>query len=269
MFTLSIGDICIELNLLQKWDEDKLRVKYDGYWVNQKPDFRLTVRTDSGFKNENFSPEELGVQQVRFENGCAYFFGFNVFCEINLVQGSGYLKIDPNINALDYALDMLIMLLLPRHKGFMVHGSGSLRGEDGWLACGPSGAGKTSLARSAISIEGKVVNDERVCVVRRNGRFYLMGTPFWGEMQPQPDAARIKAPLKHLVILARGKDALVEPMEAFLGLLDNIIFPAGDTYDRYEKVMDMAWEVARTTKCHGLAFDRNRDNWRVLDGMAR
>ncbi len=265
MLRLSIGNVCIEIELPPTWGAGNILERFAGFWTVRQPDFRLLVNVEPGLEIKGFSTEELGVQRIWLEEKRALLAGFDIQGEADLRTATGRLRLDANPNTLDSALRALFIILLPRHSGLILHAAGLQRKGAGWLFCGASGSGKSSISRSLR--DGELLNDETVCVVRRQERFYILSTPFWGELEATPGSPRISAPLHRLVLLNPEKCGLLEPMEAFLGLLANVICPAGGDRANFEKIMDLTWGVVQTAVSQGLVFDWTTDNWGVLDEM--
>ena len=84
---------------------------------------------------------------------------------------------------LESLLRVVWSVLLPRAGGGLFHACGMRDGERTVLAAGPSGAGKTTLARKAGNPDD-VLSDEVVALHRGDdGRWRMSATPFFGELQ--------------------------------------------------------------------------------------
>ena len=93
-------------------------------------------------------------------------------------RGRGYCEMSPF--AVDCILRVLWATILPRKGGLLVHACGLRHAEVAVVFPGPSGRGKTTLARKAPDTDD-VLSDE-LCVVRRmDDGWRVHGTPFWGD----------------------------------------------------------------------------------------
>ena len=66
-------------------------------------------------------------------------------------------------------------------------------------------------------------------MTRANGRYFAVGTPFFGELARLGE--NLRAPIEALYLLAKGPENKIEPIEgadAVRGLLGNILFFARD-----------------------------------------
>ncbi len=139
-----------------------------------------------------------------------------------------YFDVAKPINPLQYPLDELLVLsLLSRCGDVAVHACGVVDADgNGYLFPGPSGAGKTTMARLWQRMPGAVVlNDERIIVRYWGGRFWMYGTPWHGEAE---FAVAARAPLARVFFLHHDSGKTVRSvsgMEAAL-LLFSCIFPA-------------------------------------------
>ena len=80
------------------------------------------------------------------------------------------------------ALELLMITHLARRDGVILHGCGISSDGRGVVFAGESGAGKSTLSRLWAQKEGiEILSDDRVIVRRRNGSFYLYGTPWHGD----------------------------------------------------------------------------------------
>jgi hypothetical protein len=110
-----------------------------------------------------------------------------VYCSGRLIQEREGKTII--INPVRYPLDqLLIMYILSRHQGAVIHAAGIEINGAGFIFPGPSGAGKSTLCRQFIlaNPENSVVfSDDRVVVRKSPGvhsTFQAFGTPWAGEL---------------------------------------------------------------------------------------
>lgn len=84
-------------------------------------------------------------------------------------------------NPLEYPLsEVLMVCLLAQGRGLMIHACGIKGDGRGYLFAGNSTHGKTTMAR-IWKDRGLILNDDRIVLRQRDGRFWIYGTPWHGE----------------------------------------------------------------------------------------
>ena len=149
---------------------------------------------------------------------------------------------------------ILFAQLLADRGGIILHGSGLIFKEKGFLFVGHSDAGKTTIVR-LFRHRAKILNDDRMIVKKENGRFCLYGTPWHGEIsQVAPD----RVPLKAIFFLNQAKENRIERtegLEAFKRLYGCTI-KALVTGRWTKNVLDICQALSREVACYHLYFDK-------------
>jgi hypothetical protein len=167
--------------------------------------------------------------------------------------------VDGSRGALEAVVELTLQGALLRRGGLVVHG---MAGVDetgaGWLVPGRSGAGKSTIARTAGF--ARILADEAV-VLRRvapgPGGFRLYGTPFWSEGRTLPlDTG--DAPLA--VLAQPVQDAVAEASRrpvasAAADLLACVMFHDADPQAR-ALVLETACDAAASADCVSLRFPK-------------
>ena len=157
-----------------------------------------------------------------------------VYCSEQFIQKKNGNTIIPN--PVRYPLDqLLIMYILARHRGVVIHAAGIEINGNGFIFAGPSGAGKSTLCRHFIlanSSNSMVFSDDRM-IVRNSPEvhdtFRAFGTPWPGELRITRNQ---DMPLHAIFFLRHGsgnKIKQLEPQQALDNLLKVISIP---WYDR-------------------------------------
>ena len=149
---------------------------------------------------------------------------------------------------------ILFARLLADRGGIILHGSGIIFKEKGYLFVGHSDAGKTTLVK-IFHHHAKILNDDRMIVRKENGSFYLYGTPWHGELSlVAPD----RVPLKAIFFLNQAKENKVERAEGLevFKRLYGCTIKALITEQWTKKAIDICQDLSREMECYHLYFDK-------------
>lgn len=92
--------------------------------------------------------------------------------------------------------------------GIFLHAFSGIFKEKGYVFCGYSEAGKTTLAKKWLSHNLEVISDERILIIRKNNKFCVYSTPWPGTLGI---VNNISAPL-HILFLLRTEGPTLEPV---------------------------------------------------------
>jgi hypothetical protein len=174
-------------------------------------------------------------------------------------------RIEQTINpfSLDSVLRIVHTLLLSKKGGFLVHASSAIRNGRAFLFSGVSGAGKTTMARLAPP-DAALLTDEISYVIPQDGRYFAVGTPFFGELARVGE--NLRAPIEAVYLLAKGPENKIEPIEgvdAVCGLMGNILFFAKDP-EFVKLVFDAAFDFASRVPIRRLTFTPDARVWELI-----
>ncbi len=149
---------------------------------------------------------------------------------------------------------ILFARLLADRGGIILHGSGIIFKEKGYLFVGHSDAGKTTLVK-IFHHHARILNDDRMIVRKEDGSYYLYGTPWHGDLSlVAPD----RVPLEAILFLNQAKENRIERTEglqAFKRLYGCTIKPLV-TKGWVEKTLDICQDLSREVPCYHLYFDK-------------
>lgn len=189
----------------------------------------------------------------------------DIYCVGELWDGqNGY------VSPLGYPLEeVLIVNLLARGRGVLLHASAVRDGERGLLFSGVSGAGKSTMASLWVGRPGvKVLSDDRVIVREREGRFWAYGTPWHGSARiSSPEAV----PLDTIYVLrhaGENRAAPLQPLDAASRLLVRS-FPTFWDSEGMAFTLRFLANLCQRVPCHDLGFTPEERIVDLIRGMIR
>jgi hypothetical protein len=164
--------------------------------------------------------------------------------------------------------ELLLIQLLSQGRGVLLHALGVIDQGEGLLFVGRSGAGKTTLANLYKPHQGvTILCDDRVVVTKKDGRFWLSGTP-WSGASFTVSAETV--PLRKVFFLEHGsRNALIADAHLTLyGLLFQQLFlPFWDS-ETLAFAVTFAHELITALPAHRLAFVNDRTAVEFLRAQA-
>jgi hypothetical protein len=165
--------------------------------------------------------------------------------------------------AADCVLRIVHTLLLSREHGFLLHASSVVRNAKAFLFTGPSGVGKTTIARLAPA-DAVVLTDEISYVRRVGDRYMAYGTPFAGELSDcgEPVCAPVAAVFGLAWATDPSRERLAEAAAVRM-LMRNILFFAEDQA-LIGHLLDTACDFAGAVPAFRLAFAQDARVWSTI-----
>jgi hypothetical protein len=255
---VEIGGLPVRLHCDNAVFLDQIRERYAGY---------LGSRDSAGFdfQVELAPPDAAANDDVRVtcRAGRWLMQRGDFRAEWNPATARGRIQQAISPYSLDSVLRIVHTLLLARQGGFLLHASSAIRNGRAFLFTGESGAGKTTMMRLAPP-DAALLTDEISYVIRREGVYFAVGTPFYGELA-RPGENR-QAPIEGVYLLAKGPNNTVEPLlgpDAVRGLMSNILFFARDPQS-VKAVFDSALDFVSHVPVRRLTFAPDRSVWELI-----
>jgi len=201
------------------------------------------VLQDSSFDSDP-PPNQLVILEPDFKSGDIY-------------KNDEFFK-NLSLNPLEYPLNQVLMIiLLSRCKGVMLHACGIDDRGYGYLFLGNSGHGKSTIARLWSENQATVLNDDRIIVREKNGELLMYGTPWPGDFK---EVSSRGLPIRKLFFLQHGENNSVVPKnstEAILMLLTRCFPPIWDKKGM-EYTMDLCHRIVHKIPCYEFSFEPDR-----------
>ena len=180
---------------------------------------------------------------------------------LDLVQEEGTLF----DRGLENFLRVLSASFVLHQGGFLLHGSGVVRGGKAYIFFGPSGAGKTTVTR--LSPRDTILSDDLTLVVRREGGTYAAaGIPFGlaHHRVPETSAAFPIASLNRLVQSRTVRRDRLSTAQAVADVAASLPFVMQET-GQATLAMATVGESLETIPVYRLEFREDDSFWKVVE----
>jgi len=156
-------------------------------------------------------------------------------------------------NPLEYPLGhVLMMCLLARRQGLMVHACGIDDQGRGYLFPGNSGHGKSTMA-CVWNGTGRILSDECIVLKERDGQFRMYGTPWHGSYNA---VSPWGVPVEKIFFLGAGPDHRATPVrgaKAVAMMLARSYPPLWDS-EAMALTLELLARLCEQASCYELAF---------------
>jgi hypothetical protein len=265
---LGFGGITISLIFEEDNPIFKLEEPYQHFISDEKRDVACRVHLG---KIPELQPEETVFDTEENWSMLRYNAGYILKASGRVLAldsdfRSGDLYIDPfesPPSPLSYPLDeVLIISLLAKGRGLIVHACGVNDGNEGSLFIGTSGAGKSTIANLWRSKKDAVIlSDDRIIIRKMGGHFGIYGTPWHGDAKAcSPE----RAPLKKIFFLKhadKNKIKKLSPIDATSRMIVRS-FPTFWDKKGMEFTLGFIDELVTEVPCYELGFLHNE---RIID----
>jgi hypothetical protein len=169
-----------------------------------------------------------------------------------------------------YPLDqILLMYVLARHDGLLVHAAGAVANGRGLVFPGRSGAGKSTISRClAADARVGVLSDDRIVIRKSTAGYILYGTPWPGDAGIAENAG---APLRGLLFLHKDSCDRLRPISSTAAVERLLQVTSVPWYDRdvMDRVVSACEALALAVPACELSFRKDgRVNDLVLEFAA-
>lgn len=171
----------------------------------------------------------------------------------------------------DFLQVLLVNYLAQRKQGVLVHAVG-IKDVDGrgWLFAGKSGAGKSTTAKIWHRYSrAKILNDDRVIIRRRRGKFLMCGSPWHGEFRDYLKTCNAVASLKKIFFIYHARKNKIKRMPAsrvFRYLYPSII-PCFWDGKLTANIMTFCGMLAQELSCWRFGFQDNKKSISFVRGF--
>lgn len=283
-FRIQIGDVCCSITCRDEQALDSFRQLYGHFLSDEQPSVNLEVNLVEGMSTAQV---EAALPQTIFSHKDGHFVTRNSLisgdydldqCTMSITLEKGLISSSAGRAFMNRAIYLMYYSACKiKHNGhppsFLIHTCSIIRHGQALIFTGPSGTGKTTVARFCGNEHGQVINDETVLLSQPNGdngELRVSNVPVIGEFPPQPDMSAL---LKCVFLLKQSQTTGIRPvnrMEAYLRFMRQIIAPAyigqADKRAVYSLIAEFSDVVTRKVPFYELEFTLDKKPlWEALE----
>lgn len=235
-----------------------LKEKYKNFLTIDSPDIKIEIL------NYNISKSNTYNFKIRLEKKKIFIKRGKFDSVIDLNLKKGYLKNLNNIYEFNSFLRILYSIFLVEEKGFLLHSASLIRENKGYLFCGQSETGKSTIIK--INPQYLALTDEISIIKKKKDGFYIYNSPFWGELSPR-QTENINTKVEAIYILHKDKKNFVTKItqkETIIKLVSNIILYT-QNLEINKKLLSVSIDFCKKVKAYDLHFLPNLSFWEVID----
>lgn len=201
---------------------------------------------------------------VMFDHGTerGTFAWQGLWGEFDLVNREARMSCGLNPAGLNSFLRFIYSLVLLKELGFLVHASGLIKNEKGYIFPGKSGVGKTTISR--LSPGATLLSDD-LPLVKMVHAPLIFGTPFWGGLAVAGE--RTSAALAGIYFPVKDQENYTErlkPRQVFEKLLPNVVFFFKN--EKFSKqLFNLCFDLAAKVPGYELHFLPDISFWECMD----
>lgn len=158
------------------------------------------------------------------------------------------------LDSFGYPLNQVLMIiLLSRGKGVMLHACGIDDRDSGYLFLGQSTHGKSTIAKLWSQNQALILNDDRIIVREKDGQLWMYGTPWSGDFK---EVSSKGLPIRKIFFLQHGKKNLAARKEGgeAVSLLLTRCFPPFWDKEGMKYTVGLCHMIAKKLPCFELTF---------------
>ena len=230
----------------------------------RKPDLALSIERVAV---ENFISPSSGIMEVEWsvENGRMRFRSTYEEASLDLASRRGTIRLAAANGDPENFLRVFLAYGCLQSGGLTMHSSGAVREGSAYLFFGPSGAGKTTIARLSESVGLGVLGDDIVALRKEAGTYVAYSLPF-GNREDFAERLALRAPIAAMYRLRKAAQHEVRPLtrvQAVTEMIAAVPFIHVRTGLTHQ-ALAVCQDLQRTLRVCELAFYPHATVWEVI-----
>ena len=234
---------------------------YGVFATDEKSEIEIKIITkEKPFFKNHFSQGILFKSQD-YSN---IFTGPSIYLKLSTRTLKGTFMVMEDLKIFDIGLRALFSRLLPLYNGMLIHSCAIADKERGFLFYGPSNGGKTTVSRISDLSGKRVMSDELAAVRKIKGKYYVFGTPFWGEFQGKSTNTGIElGAIFQLVKSNCFRIGSVNPAESVAPIMQSILNFSND-FNVSKTFLDLIFDLNEHIPLKRIEFRKTDNIWKEM-----
>jgi hypothetical protein len=257
--TLKIGEICLKIETREEEFLAQIKARYKKFLTREFPHFEILLMGRRQIKENS---RVKGVN-VKYNSSKIVIKREHLRAECDLKKKKGILEQTFLIQNFDAFLRIFLSVVLATKKGFLLHASSLIREKKGFVFVGKSSAGKSTIVKLS---SGTILLSEEISLIRKIGRkFFLFGTPFFGELGKGGENKKILLDQIFLIKKAKKNHLKKIPLKSALPLLlANVLFFC-QSPKLNQQLFKTILEFMEKYPLQKLSFKKDNSFWQVIE----
>lgn len=273
---LEIGDIAFELQtdlpfIQKQWDD-----LYADFVTEKNIPSRFSLHANSDALKLDRDPPKDEHEYIQYSDNGELIWRLHHsddFQHFEFVDGN-VMQIAPSGNVRAYCVAksesakylmpeiLYLNALMDTEEGLLLHASAVVHDDKAYVFLGRSGAGKSTISQISYDKGLHILNDDRVIVRKKNGRFFAFGNPWHGTFGKFENRSYEIAGLYFIHKKPEHKTTPLSFDEAFAAFAKNVFLwpPEGRGSSWHFKAADLISQVPSFK----MDFARNAGFWEIL-----
>ncbi|MBN2119699.1 MAG: hypothetical protein JW734_01410 [Candidatus Omnitrophica bacterium] len=270
----SLGDIVISLNPASINSCRLYNNSYRRFVTKEKADINLKIIErlyDNQIQEEAFF-DVSGTWSISKQGDLRILRTTSATAVFDKVFTSGSIYLDDRDSndgynfPLEYPLGEILMInLLSKGKGIILHSCGVSYKNKGFLFVGSSGAGKSTIAKLWKDKEGvDILNDDRIIVRKDKQGFWMYGTPWYGDVKACSSG---KVPLEKIFFLRHAAENSLKALKEIEAVSRLFVCSFPPFWDKQgtDFTLDFCGCLAGAVSCHDFGFLPDQSSLDFID----
>jgi hypothetical protein len=242
---------------------DEILPRYQGFIWEGKGDFFVEAARDDDLGESLLIYPDV---QIRSRPGrkIHYVFRWDFVARIDAEKQTASILIAPIGPAvcIDSLFRITTSFAAVDKGGFLLHAAAIATLQGGFLFCGISGSGKSTVAKMSQE-KYDVITDEMALVEKIDDGYRIRGTPFWGQLQMSVNRS---APLRAVFLLSQASTSSVQDISiarAIPEFMKTVLY-FGQNIETTDELLNVTLDFLGKVPIKTLSFVADRSMWEAI-----